>query len=106
MASISYDDDTSGELDVSTKARLDVLKYYARRIHERSAPDLSPAELDKVLEWELIPTNATEIYEYAMFVRGFQTQLCYLDPNLLDAKTLRLIQTTLQKIGFGEREAF
>jgi hypothetical protein len=91
-------------MDLSTESRLELLKFYAQRLNEMSAPDLSPAELEGVLQWQWMPTNATHIYEYAMFARGFRVELLNLDPNVLDAKTRRLVISTLQKIGPGEPE--
>ncbi|KAK5087247.1 hypothetical protein LTR70_007385 [Exophiala xenobiotica] len=91
-------------MDSLTKARLRWLKYYAERLNGMSVPDLSPAELERVLQWKMIPTNAMHIYEYAMCANGFRVQLSNLDHNVLDAKTQRLVISTLHKIGFGEPE--
>lgn len=92
--------------DLDKKTRLRIVKSYALRLNEMPDPDLSPAQLEQILEWEMIPSNATHMYEYAMFVNGFRRNLNQLDPSKLDARTLRLAMSTLEKIGYGEPEGF
>jgi len=92
--------------DLDRKTSLRILKYYAKRLNEMPIPDLSPSQLEQILHWQLIPSNATHMYEYAMFVDGFRVRLSQLDRTKLDSKTIRLAVSTLDKIGFGEPEGF
>lgn len=92
--------------DSGKQASLSIVKWYGRRLNELPAPDLSPAEQEQILQWQMIPTNATHLYEYAMFANGFRRNLNELDRDKLHPKTVRLAISTLERIGYGEREGF
>lgn len=78
---------------------LGLLRYYARKLNELPTPDHSPAELKSVLQWEVIPANATHIYEYALCANDFRREFGRLNFSDFDPRTRRLTFAIFRKIG-------
>jgi hypothetical protein len=86
---------------MDTPHEINTLRFCAKRLHELPDPNLSLSELQAVLEWKIIPTSATPVYEYAMDVALFLKYLEEVNLDDADIKTKKLVNTTLKKIGIS-----
>jgi hypothetical protein len=78
--------------------KIQMLQFFARRLIELPAPDLTISELQEVLQWQLVPKSASGIYEYARSASMFLNCLDEVDWKCLDSKTKKLISSALKKI--------